>query len=177
LRNTSRSKLIHLHSRNPRKAQKILGKILMSKFLLNLLIQISKALVYLKIKFLFDKEFSFTFGPISLAASRPNRGPLVFQPVAPPLPTGPQPHGQPSRPARRWQPAESLPPPQEDASSHAAFALSSPPADRWTPPIIPHLRPARARSRHHHIPPLPAPPSPTSDAARAFTTPPSFPPP
>jgi hypothetical protein len=50
----------------------------MSKFLLNLLLQISKALVYSKIKFLFRKEFSFTFGPIGPAASRPSRDPLVF---------------------------------------------------------------------------------------------------
>jgi hypothetical protein len=46
------------------------------------------------------------------------------------------------------------------ASSHAAFALSSHPADRWTPPIIPHLRPARARPCHHHLPPLPSLPLP-----------------
>jgi hypothetical protein len=38
-------------------------KILMSKFLLNLLMQISKALVYSKIQFLFKKEFSSDFGP------------------------------------------------------------------------------------------------------------------
>jgi hypothetical protein len=43
----------------------------MSKFLLNLLLQISKALVYSKIKLLFRKEFFLTFGPISPAASRP----------------------------------------------------------------------------------------------------------
>jgi hypothetical protein len=35
----------------------------MSKFLLNLLVQISKALVYSKIQFLFKKEFSSDFGP------------------------------------------------------------------------------------------------------------------
>jgi hypothetical protein len=35
----------------------------MSKFLLNLLVQISKALVYSKIQFLFGKEFSSDFGP------------------------------------------------------------------------------------------------------------------
>jgi hypothetical protein len=57
----------------------------MSKFLLNLLLQISKALVYSKIKFLFGKEFSFTFGPIGPAASRTSRGPLVFFPLAAPL--------------------------------------------------------------------------------------------
>jgi hypothetical protein len=35
----------------------------MSKFLLNLLVQISKALVYSKIQFLIRKDFFSTFGP------------------------------------------------------------------------------------------------------------------
>jgi hypothetical protein len=35
----------------------------MSKFLLNLLVQISKALVYSKVQFLFEKESSSDFGP------------------------------------------------------------------------------------------------------------------
>jgi hypothetical protein len=39
----------------------------MSKFLLNLLVQISKALVYSKIQFLFEKESSSDFGPSGLA--------------------------------------------------------------------------------------------------------------
>jgi hypothetical protein len=45
----------------------------MSKFLRNLLLQISKALVYSKIKFYSKKNFSFTFGPIGPAANRPMR--------------------------------------------------------------------------------------------------------
>jgi hypothetical protein len=45
----------------------------MSKFLLNLLMQISKCLVYSKIQFLFEKKFSSTFGPIGPVASRPIR--------------------------------------------------------------------------------------------------------
>jgi hypothetical protein len=40
----------------------------MSKFLLNLLVQIFKALVYSKIQFLFEKEFSSDFGPSGLAS-------------------------------------------------------------------------------------------------------------
>jgi hypothetical protein len=70
----------------------------MSKFLL----QISKALIYSKIKFLFGKEFNFTFGPIGPAASRPNRGPLIF------FSTGhsPSPHW-----ASAPQPARPQPPP------------------------------------------------------------------
>jgi hypothetical protein len=39
-----------------------------SKFLLNLLVQISKALIYSKIQFLFGKEFSSDFGPPSPAS-------------------------------------------------------------------------------------------------------------
>jgi hypothetical protein len=38
---------------------------------LNLLVQISKALVYSKIQFLAEKNFSSTFDPIGLVASRP----------------------------------------------------------------------------------------------------------
>jgi hypothetical protein len=40
----------------------------MSKFLLNLLVQISKALVNSKIQFLIQKFLSFAFGPADLAA-------------------------------------------------------------------------------------------------------------
>jgi hypothetical protein len=40
----------------------------MSKFLLNLLVQISKALVNSKIQFLIQKFFFLTFGPADLAA-------------------------------------------------------------------------------------------------------------
>jgi hypothetical protein len=40
----------------------------MSKFLLNLLLQISKALVNSKIHFLIQKFFFLTFGPADLAA-------------------------------------------------------------------------------------------------------------
>jgi hypothetical protein len=139
-------------------------KILMSKFLLNLLVQISKALLYSKIKFYSEKNFSRHFQPIRPFGPAVAHSFFSFEPAAPPLPTGPRPLGWPSRSARRWRPTKLPPPPQEDASSHAAFALSSRLADRWTPPVIPHLRPARARSRRHHLPPLPTSPSPTSDA-------------
>jgi hypothetical protein len=56
---------------NTRGAQKNFGKVLMPKFLLNLFLQISKALVNSKPQFLFGKEFSFAFGPIGPAASQP----------------------------------------------------------------------------------------------------------
>jgi hypothetical protein len=55
-------------------------KILMSKFFLNLLVQISKALVYSKNQFLIRKDFFSTFSPIGPAASRPIR---PFGPHAP----------------------------------------------------------------------------------------------
>jgi hypothetical protein len=137
----------------------------MSKSLLNLLVQISKALVYSKNQILFRKEFSFTFGPIGPVANRPSRGPLFFLTSPPPLPTGPQPLGRPSRLARRWRLTRLPPSSRGSASSRAASALSSRPANRWTRPIIPHLWPAGARSCRHHLLPLLALPSSTSDAA------------
>jgi hypothetical protein len=48
----------------------------MSKFLLNLLLQISKALVYSKIKFLFGKDFFLHFRP-----NRPNGQPAQLRPT------------------------------------------------------------------------------------------------
>jgi hypothetical protein len=139
----------------------------MSKFLLNLLVQISKAFVYSKIKILFrNNSPQLSAHP----AFRPSCEPFFFffPTGRSPLPTGPQPLGRPSRPARQWRPVGLPPPPHEDASSRATFALSLRPADRWTPPIISHLRPDRARPRRHHLPPLPAPPSPTSNATRTL---------
>jgi hypothetical protein len=54
-----------------------LGKIPISKFLPNLLLQISKGLVYSKIQFLFEKEFSFNIRP-----KRPNSHPAFWPRVA-----------------------------------------------------------------------------------------------
>jgi hypothetical protein len=96
----------------------------MSKFLQNLLVQISKALVYSKINFYSENNSPRHFRP-----TQPF-GPIFFffyRPIFLPSPTGPRPHGRPSRPARRWRPTELPPPPQEDASSCATFALSSRP--------------------------------------------------
>jgi hypothetical protein len=61
-------------------------KILVSKFLLNLLVQISKALAYSKIQFLSEKNFSSTFSPIGPVASRPIR---PFGPERPSRPSQP----------------------------------------------------------------------------------------
>jgi hypothetical protein len=65
----------------------------MSKFLLNLLVQISKALVYSKIKFLFRKEFFCRFRPI-----RPR--PACASPLCP---VGHRLPARPTRPKPRWR--------------------------------------------------------------------------
>jgi hypothetical protein len=69
-----------------------------SKFLLNLLLQISKALVNSKIQFLIQKLFSLDFGPADLAAhlaSKPS------QPTGHAVPRRPKAPDQPIQPARR----------------------------------------------------------------------------
>jgi hypothetical protein len=78
-----------------------LGKIPTSKFLPNLLVQISKALVNSKIQFLFGKDFSFAFSPIRPAASRPTQ-PLSPASHWPSLPQAARALG-PSRPTRQWR--------------------------------------------------------------------------
>jgi hypothetical protein len=116
----------------------------MSKFLLNLLVQISKALIYSKIKFYLKKKFFRRFRPIrpfGLAAAHL----FFFQSAAPPLPTRPRPLSRPSSPSRPSQPRAGgalptcrLP---HGKTPPAAPPLPSPrPVDRWAPPIIPHLR-------------------------------------
>jgi hypothetical protein len=78
-----------------------LGKILMSKFLLNLLVQISKALVYSKIKFYSEKKISPSLPAYPAFSAQPRPSLFFFQPAnfpSPPLglglPAGPaHPHG------------------------------------------------------------------------------------
>jgi hypothetical protein len=111
----------------------------MSKFLQNLLVQISKILVYSKIKFYSEKNFPHF---------RPSRSLFFpFQPaVPPPLPTGPRPLGRPSSPSRpnghllpphRADRAPPLPPP---GLHHRRNRGAMPP----------HLQPLN----HSHYPPL-----------------------
>ena len=130
----------------------------MPKFLLNLFQQISKALLNSKIKFLFRKEFSFAFGPIGPAASRPAR------PLSPashrPFPFSPVGHAHalgPSRPAWQWRIGQNTSP-----FSHwrNPATTSSPSVTvKWAPPIssIFHLMPAdpghAAASLGHPAPP------------------------
>jgi hypothetical protein len=64
----------------------------MSKFLLNLLLQISKALVNSKIQFLIRKSFFLAFSPTNLAArsaSGPASPPAAPSPQAETVPAGP----------------------------------------------------------------------------------------
>jgi hypothetical protein len=64
----------------------------MSKFLLNLLLQISKALVNSKIQFLIQKSFFLAFGAANLAArsaSGPTHPPAALSPWAEIVPAGP----------------------------------------------------------------------------------------
>jgi hypothetical protein len=157
----------------------------MSKFLLNLFVQISKALVYSEIQFLIRKGLLLVLGPAS-----------VFSPAAAHLhflsPTGllppPSPLGLSRLTARSaqwatrwWRPACLPPPSRGDASSRAAFAplharlIGGPHLSSLTSGS------ARARRRRHRLPPLPTPPSTTPrDVARAVTrpniTPPLIPP-
>jgi hypothetical protein len=118
----------------------------MLKFLLNLLLQIFKALVYLKIKFYSKKNFSFTFSTSGLLAQpRPifflfNR-PFFFlpSPLGLGLSTGPS---RPLGPADRTSGA-----PCRIAASHTGKCLTSRRfhpspclADRWSPLVITFLR-------------------------------------
>jgi hypothetical protein len=130
----------------------------MSKFLLNLLLQISGALVYSKIKLLFGKEFFLTFGPIRAAASQPIR---PFDPAAahffsfqlavpPPLPTRPRPLGRPSSPSRPNRPSSSSSCTGAKCTSRCRWPASRRPTvnpddihrkennGRITPPSFPH---------------------------------------
>jgi hypothetical protein len=71
----------------------------MSKFLLNLLVQISKALVNSKIQFLIQKFFFLAFGPADLAAHS------AFGPASPDglaFPAGQNRPHWPIRPVHRW---------------------------------------------------------------------------
>jgi hypothetical protein len=92
-------------------------KILMTKFLLNLLLQIFKALVNSKIQFLSEKKSSSTFGPIGLVAEPAHPAPSSQAGRA--SPPGPERPGRLSPPP----PSFSFLPQCADsaaASSHAA---------------------------------------------------------
>jgi hypothetical protein len=136
----------------------------MSKFLLNLVLQISKALEYLKIKFYSEKNFPSlsahsAFGPAMAHLFFSNR----------PLPLSPLGLGLSAGPSHPLGPADcALVASYRIATSHTGKRLtsrrlhpSSCLADRWAPPIITflRLRPSSTSSRRLVKPPwLPCPP-------------------
>jgi hypothetical protein len=106
----------------------------MSKFLLNLLVQISKALVYSKIKFYSEKNFSVTFGPSGLS-TQPQPIFFSFQPTVflPPLHWGSA--SQLAQPTLMAQPATLfLLPHRSQARTAPPAGLAPPPRSTPTPP-------------------------------------------
>jgi hypothetical protein len=121
----------------------------MSKILLNLLLQISKALVYSKIKFLFGKKISFTFSLIGPAASGPAAAHLFFFNRL--LPLSPLGLSLSVGPARRLSPADRASvAPCPIAASHSRKRISRKPPSlheyvlpkNLSPPLGPY-QPAR----------------------------------
>jgi hypothetical protein len=105
-----------------------------------------------KNQILFRKEFFRHFGPSF--SFRPSRGPPPFS-----FPNSAARSAQLA--TRRWRPARLPPPSRGDASSHAAFAPLH--AQLTGGPHLSSLTSgsARAQTRRHRLPPLPAPPSST----------------
>jgi hypothetical protein len=95
------------------------------------LYKFSKPLYIQKSKF-YSEIILLSFRPIRPFGRAAAHSFFSFQPAAPSLPTGPRPLGWPSRLTRWWRLARLPPPPQEAASSCAAFTLPSRPADRST---------------------------------------------
>jgi hypothetical protein len=137
----------------------------MSKFLLNLLLQISKALVNSKIQFLIQKLIFVTFGPTDLAAHS------AFGPAGsrwPRCPSRPKPP-TPAHPARASVVSlrEYVFP---FGSRLPSWSLLPRHFVRWAPAVnsVPHLRlPELARAAQLR-------PAPCLECRRAVTTPPSF---
>jgi hypothetical protein len=107
----------------------------MSKFLLNLILQISKALVNSKIQFLFKKNFSSEFGPPGpaspvLACSAPQAATRALGP---------------SRPARPWRICQKPPLLRVCAARRQRLLpLSSPREPRLSASSSPPRRPTRS---------------------------------
>jgi hypothetical protein len=142
----------------------------MSRFLLNLNLQISKALVNSKIQFLIQKFFFLTFSPADLAAHS------AFGPANPLASMPPQaetPLAGPSSPcvggvsAGKYFSFSFVP--SELAASASSLCQAGPSYQlRPSPPA------ARAHSRCHRFPATPRHPAPRLGCRRAVTTPPSF---
>jgi hypothetical protein len=103
----------------------------MPKFLLNLFLQISKALANSKIQFLFGKEFSFAFGPISPAARRPAR-PLSQASHRPFLPQATRALA-PSRHVRQWRIGQNTSP--FSRWRNPTMTPSPSVTAKWAPPV------------------------------------------
>jgi hypothetical protein len=134
----------------------------MSKFFLNLLVQISKALVYSKINFYSEKNSPRNFRP-----TRPF-GPIFFffyRPIFLPSPTGPRPSSRPSPPhaffllphrcrTRTALPPTGLaPPPWSPRRSHRKRKMAasiSPSFPQLIGAILPLFNPGNRRLQPHH---------------------------
>jgi hypothetical protein len=90
-----------------------------SKFLINLLVQISKALAYSKIQFLSEKKFSSTFGP------------MASQPIHP---IGPERPSRPSQPTRPCPPSPSSLPHRASGATTSSSRAAVPWAPRCPSP-------------------------------------------
>jgi hypothetical protein len=143
----------------------------MSKFLLNLLLQISKAWVNSKIQFLIQKFFF-------LISARPTLRPTwpLAQPAHwPRRPRRPKP-SRPAHPARASVGSSReirLPfwfTPSEPAASPTSLCQPGPSCQFHPPPPA-----ARARPRHHLFPATERRPAPLLGCHRAVTSSPSFP--
>jgi hypothetical protein len=142
----------------------------MSKFLLNLLLQISKDLVNSKIQFLTQKFFFLTFGPADLAAHSafgPASLLASLQPQAEIAPAGP-----PSPRVGRVFTGIRFPfwfAPSELAASPLSLCQAGPGCQLHPPPLA-----ARAHPRRHCFPATERSPAPRLGCHRAVTTSPSF---
>jgi hypothetical protein len=142
----------------------------MSKFLLNLLLQIFKALVNSKIQFLIQKFIFLTFGPADLAAH------LAFGPASPLASLPPQAEtalaGPPSpRVGRVFTGIRFLFwfAPSELAASPSSLCQAGLGCQLCPPPLA-----ARARLRRHRFPATERHPAPRLGCHGAVTTSPSF---
>jgi hypothetical protein len=138
----------------------------MSKFLLNLLLQISKALVNLKIQILIQKFFFLTFGPADVAAHS------AFGPTSPLASLPPQaetaPAGPPSPRVGHVFTGIRFPfwfAPSELAASPSSLCQAGPGYQLHPPSPA-----ARARPHRHHFPATERRPAPRLGCHRAVTT-------
>jgi hypothetical protein len=118
----------------------------MSKFLLNLLVQISKALVYSKINFYLEKNSprhfrpTWPFGPIFF---------FFYRPIFLPSLTGPRPSGRPSPPHGPRPAQPTARPPDRPSPPHAFFLLPHRRRARMVPPPAGLAPPPRSPRRSH----------------------------